>query len=231
MTTIVLRSLTGSGTTKNLPLTVLEVDQNFDNLNVYKTERTSATGSAVLPTGTTAQRDGSPAQGYIRFNTSTTQFEGYDGSGWKSVGGATISDDTTTNSSFYPTLSTSTSGAATSLSVSSTKLSFNPSTGTLTATNLNSSSDANLKINLQTITNSQQVLAGLVGYKFDWKDGSGTSYGVIAQDVEKVAPEIVDTVQGTKAVNYMALIPFLIEEIKKQGARIAELETALNNAE
>ena len=50
-------------------------------------QQTSTTGSADLPTGTTAQRDGSPAAGYIRFNTDETSFEGYDGSAWGSIGG------------------------------------------------------------------------------------------------------------------------------------------------
>jgi DNA polymerase III gamma/tau subunit len=49
--------------------------------------KTSSTGSAVLPTGTDAQRDGSPAAGYIRFNTDQGSFEGYNGSAWSSVGG------------------------------------------------------------------------------------------------------------------------------------------------
>ncbi len=51
------------------------------------TPRTSATGSAELPTGTEAQRDGSPSAGYIRFNTDVDQFEGYNGTTWASVGG------------------------------------------------------------------------------------------------------------------------------------------------
>lgn len=50
--------------------------------------RTSSTGSAILPTGTTAQRDGSPAAGYFRYNTSNAAFEGYNGSAWAGVGGA-----------------------------------------------------------------------------------------------------------------------------------------------
>ena len=49
---------------------------------------TATTGSAVLPTGTTAQRDATPAAGYFRYNTSTTAFEGYNGSAWAGVGGA-----------------------------------------------------------------------------------------------------------------------------------------------
>ena len=48
---------------------------------------TSATGSAILPVGTTAQQDGSPQAGYIRFNSDITQFEGYNGTLWSAVGG------------------------------------------------------------------------------------------------------------------------------------------------
>jgi hypothetical protein len=47
---------------------------------------TSLTGSAILPKGTTAQRDGSPQSGYIRFNTEFTSFEGYNGTAWGSIG-------------------------------------------------------------------------------------------------------------------------------------------------
>ena len=48
---------------------------------------TAATGSEVVPAGTTAQRDGSPATGYFRFNTTITRFEGYNGTSWGAVGG------------------------------------------------------------------------------------------------------------------------------------------------
>jgi len=55
-------------------------------------EKTSATGSAVIPTGTEVQRDGSPSAGYLRFNSDATSFEGYDGSAWGSIGGGATSD-------------------------------------------------------------------------------------------------------------------------------------------
>ncbi|MDG1416117.1 MAG: hypothetical protein P8R39_12250 [Alphaproteobacteria bacterium] len=51
------------------------------------TSKTSATGSAVLPAGTTAQRDGSPSAGYLRFNTTTSSAEVFDGSSYTDVGG------------------------------------------------------------------------------------------------------------------------------------------------
>ena len=52
--------------------------------------KTSSTGSAVIPTGTQAQRDGSPSAGYFRFNSDVTKFEGYNGTSWGSVGGGAV---------------------------------------------------------------------------------------------------------------------------------------------
>ena len=92
MATIVTRAAKGS------PLTHVEVDANFTNLNTDKVEaaavvaKTAATGSAVIPTGTEAQRDGSPSAGYLRFNSDATSFEGYDGSAWGSIGGGATDD-------------------------------------------------------------------------------------------------------------------------------------------
>ena len=54
-----------------------------ENLEVI----TSATGSEIVPAGTEAERDGTPSAGYFRFNTDTSQFEGYNGSNWGSIGG------------------------------------------------------------------------------------------------------------------------------------------------
>jgi hypothetical protein len=49
--------------------------------------KTSATGAAILPSGTEAERDGLPAIGYLRFNSDSASFEGYDGTAWGSIGG------------------------------------------------------------------------------------------------------------------------------------------------
>ena len=61
-------------------------ESQISDLGTYVVE-TSATGSAEIPSGTTAQRDGSPAAGYLRFNTTDSSFEGYDGSAWGAIGG------------------------------------------------------------------------------------------------------------------------------------------------
>ena len=78
--------------------------------------KTSATGSAELPTGTDGQRDGSPSAGYLRFNTTSTSFEGYDGSAWGAIGGGggasaggVIYENSTTISENY-TLTSGTNG-------------------------------------------------------------------------------------------------------------------------
>jgi hypothetical protein len=47
---------------------------------------TSATGSEIIPSGTTVQRDGTPLAGYLRYNTDTSTFEGYT-TVWGSIGG------------------------------------------------------------------------------------------------------------------------------------------------
>jgi hypothetical protein len=63
--------------------TTSAVQTQIDNRVV----RTSSTGSAVIPASTTGNRDGSPAAGYFRFNTTVGKFEGYSGTAWGSVGG------------------------------------------------------------------------------------------------------------------------------------------------
>jgi hypothetical protein len=49
-------------------------------------EKTSSTGSAVMPAGTQAQRDGSPLAGFLRFNDDSDKFEFWDGFSWQTIG-------------------------------------------------------------------------------------------------------------------------------------------------
>ena len=62
-----------------------DVDTNTTALSL-KVDKTAATGSAQLPVGTTTERDASAASGMIRYNTTTSSFEGY-GSTWGEIGG------------------------------------------------------------------------------------------------------------------------------------------------
>ena len=72
---------------KGLPLTSLEVDTNFTNLNSKKVEKTADTGSALIPSGTTAQRDVAPTYGAQRANSTLNQQEWWNGTAWVPMGG------------------------------------------------------------------------------------------------------------------------------------------------
>ena len=63
--------------------------------------KTSSIGSAAMPAGTTAQRDGSPSAGFLRFNSTDTSFEGYDGSAWGAIGGGGGASGGGTDAVFY----------------------------------------------------------------------------------------------------------------------------------
>ena len=91
----------------------------------------TSTGYLQISKGTTGQQPGSPATGMLRYNTTTNQFEGYSGSSpaWNPVGGASLSNDTSTSSNVYPLFANATSGSATTIYTSNAKLLYKPSTG------------------------------------------------------------------------------------------------------
>jgi len=135
-----------------------------------------------------------------------------------------VTDDTTSNVTVYPIFANATSGAITE-QVSSTKLTFNPSTGLLTSTDYNSSSDMTLKQDITLINDPLDIISKLTGFGFTWKDSKQKAYGLSAQEVEKVIPEIVkDRPDGTKGINYMNLTAFLIEAIKDLKQEVTELK-------
>lgn len=61
----------------------------------------NTSGALTLPEGTTAERPAVPASGDIRFNTDLTQFEGYNGTAWGSLGGGGGAVGSGTNAVFY----------------------------------------------------------------------------------------------------------------------------------
>jgi len=116
-----------------------------------------------VTTGTTTQRPASPSVGMLRYNTTTNQFEGYSGSSpaWTSVGGATISNDTSTSTNVYPLFAGATSGTALTIYTGNAKLLYKPSTGELQATvpvALNG-----IVVNSQTVATSYTIAAGYSG--------------------------------------------------------------------
>ena len=91
---------------------------------------------------------------------------------------------------------------------------------------VNSSSDINLKKDIEVISNANDILEQISGVSFNWKESNKPSVGVIAQEVEKVLPELIseNSSTGTKSVNYNGLIGVLIEAVKDLSQRVKELE-------
>ena len=92
------------------------------------------------------------------------------------------------------------------------------------APNFNSTSDERLKENIETITEALDKVDSIRGVTFTWKENGKASMGVIAQEVETIAPEVVSETNGYKAVNYDGLIGLLIESIKELKQEIADLK-------
>ena len=95
--------------------------------------------------------------------------------------------------------------------------------GVITATDFDSLSDINFKTNISSINNPLDKIVQIRGVDFEWKEDSRMSMGVIAQEVEKVFPQLVHG-QEVKTVNYNGLIGLLIECVKKQQLEIEELK-------
>lgn len=103
------------------------------------------------------------------------------------------------------------------------------------------SSDIRLKENIKLIEDPITILNQIRGVYYDWKDehiqqrGGEDGYfvrkhdiGVIAQEVQKVLPELVaEREDGFLAVKYEKLVPLLIESIKAQQEQIAQLSEAV----
>ena len=71
----------------NVQAAIQELDDEKLSTTITGNVDNTATGYFDLPSGTTAQRPGSPNAGWARFNTDTVQFEGYTGALWSSIGG------------------------------------------------------------------------------------------------------------------------------------------------
>jgi hypothetical protein len=115
----------------------------------------------------------------------------------------------------------SAAGAASAVKVTTSKLTFDASTGQLTAVDFNSTSDQNLKKNIIQVSDPLEKISMLTGVEFDWIDNSGSSVGVLAQQVEKIYPQLVVTdPNGDKAVRYNGLVGLLVEAVKELLKRI-----------
>jgi hypothetical protein len=130
---------------------------NVTTLTASADSSFTSTGALTISKGTTGERP-TATSGMLRFNTTTTEFEGYNGTAWASVGGAAISNDTSTSTNIYPISAAATSGTASTVYTSNAKFLYKPSTGELQASALVASNG--IIVNSQTVSASYTIAAG-----------------------------------------------------------------------
>ena len=96
-----------------------------------------------------------------------------------------------------------------------------------------------LKENIETISDGLDTINSLTGRTFTWKEEAdmqeGTRYGLIAQELEEIIPELVINHTGInekeegsgvyyKSVHTAGIIPILIEAVKELSAKVTALE-------
>lgn len=98
-------------------------------------------------------------------------------------------------------------------------------TGIATAQDFDALSDFRYKTDISTVGNALSKIEQLRGVSFTWKESGLPSYGVVAQELQDVLPELVHG-DDPKTVNYNGIIGVLIEAIKELKEEIEELKNA-----
>lgn len=96
-------------------------------------------------------------------------------------------------------------------------------TGVCTAQDFDSLSDVNYKTNIETVSGALTKIEQMRGVRFDWKDSGQPSFGVVAQELEQVLPELVRG-SDPRTVNYNGIIGVLIEAIKELSEEVRTLK-------
>ncbi|MGV1012654.1 MAG: tail fiber domain-containing protein [Flavobacterium sp.] len=108
--------------------------------------------------------------------------------------------------------------------------------GDITANSVAGTSDIRFKTNIRPVTNALDKVKALQGVYFNWNQktfpekefGAQDELGFIAQEVEKIVPEIVvkeKTKEEYRSVKYDKLVALLVEAIKEQQKQIESLQT------
>lgn len=154
-----LTNVTSSRFTGPLTGAVGDVTPNtgaFTSVTATLDSTFSSTGALQISAGTTAERP-TGAVGKIRWNSTLSQYEGYDGTNWTLLGGAVISNDTSTASNLYPTFAGVTSGNVSTLYTGNAKLLYKPSTGELQSSEMVATNG--IFVNSQTVSADYTIAA------------------------------------------------------------------------
>jgi hypothetical protein len=202
----------GSGTLAWSSKDVALEDQTTSSSTHYVTLTTATSGVATTLNVSSTKLTFQPSTGVLTL----TGISGYSGAV------AIVADDTT-NATRFPIFVNSATGNQTP--ATDNGYTYNPSTGTLTAVIVTASSDERLKENIATISNALDKVLKMRGVSYNRIGSTRTEIGLIAQELEKIAPELVTTDEnGMKSVAYGNTIGLLIESIKDQQQQIDELK-------
>ena len=102
----------------------------------------------------------------------------------------------------------------------------------ITTTGLTESSARELKTNITPMSNSLDKIMALQGVNFEWKNRKqGKQMGLIADDVAKIVPEVVQfTDDNPTSLQYSKMVALLIEGMKEQQNEIAELKKLVSKS-
>ena len=106
--------------------------------------------------------------------------------------------------------------------------------GTTTiAGDLNVNSDARLKTNIISLGATLSKVLQIDGKSYSMKNDKyeKQKIGLLAQDIEKVFPELVSEIKGVKSVNYQGIVPVLINALKEQDEKIKDQQSQINRLE
>ncbi|NEO98507.1 MAG: tail fiber domain-containing protein [Symploca sp. SIO2E9] len=203
-------------------LTALKIAPNFQgsNENVKKWGLFVEQGNVAIASGTLAIGSDDPAEHKLKVTGGETYLEGaltVQHSGATSPALVVTKSDSDDDAVGIGKMPDSTDGV---------KLDVNGKIRTTDKVLTNS--DLTLKENIQTLKDGLSKILGLRGVSYKWKNdkkaAQETQIGLVAQEVEKIFPELVSTdSQGIKSLSYSKLIAPLIEAVKEQQNQISEL--------
>jgi len=227
------------GIGKSSPSTTLQVDRGASE-GAYFYGGSNDRRELIISSGTgdgstsDAKHDfnASSISGVLSFSIDSSEAMRIDSSGNVLVGATTTPTNGSGGVETSPVGFMRTSRAGTT---SKTHFIFDNDNGTVgiittsgSSTSYNTSSDERLKENIADAQPASDLVDGIQVREFDWKaDGEHQRYGMVAQELETVAPEAVtkgETEDDMWAVDYSKLVPMLVKEIQDLRKRVSELE-------
>lgn len=216
----------GSGNLSFSDLTIEVSNQSADTSEYYPLLSTSDSGSISSVDTSSSKFYFTPNDGTLYASVFDGSFTG-DGSNLTSVtaGNVDVSQDSSTDSTFYPTFVSSTSGTRSITTDNS--MTYNPNSGEFSAPIVTGSSDISLKTDFMSISNAYETISKMEGKKYVRKSTGLDEVGLVAQDVEEILPEVVYTGEnGLKSIAYGNIVAYLIEALKEQKKEIDNLKKA-----